>query len=86
MNYKERAARYFANAGGMVNAIVGAAITVIVGAIMSVTVLPLLINGSDGGIGEQTLPILQTGILVACIFAAIGVIVYAAKHGIGGGK
>ena len=81
-----RKTRYLLNTGGLTEAIIGAAVVVIVGSIMSITVLPLLINGSDGGIGEQTLPILQTGILVACIFAAIGVIVYAAKHGISGGK
>ena len=85
MNFLARRARWFLNAGGMTQAIIGAAVVVIVGSIMSVTVLPLLINGSDGGIGEQTLPILQTGILIACIFAAIGIIVYAAKS-FGGGK
>jgi len=85
MKFFSRVTRFFVNAGGLVNAIIGAAIVIIVGSIMSITVLPLLINGSDGGIGEQTLPILQTGILVACIFAAIGLIVYAAKS-MGGGR
>lgn len=82
-----RAVRFYKNqASGMTNAIVEAAVVVIICSVFSVTVLPLLINGSDGGIGEQTLPLFQTALLVAGIFAAIGLIVYAAKHSIGGGK
>ncbi len=84
MKFLNRVARWFAGSAGIVNAVVGAVITIVVVVILDTQVVPLLINGSDGGIGQTTLPLVQTALLIAGIFAAIGIIVYSAKHGLGG--
>ena len=79
MNRLKRFARWCANAGGMASAIITSVVVIVVVVILDTQVVPLLINGSDGGIGETTLPLVQTGLLIAAIFTAIGIIVYAAK-------
>jgi hypothetical protein len=78
--------RLFANAGAMASSVIAAVVTVVVIVILDTSVVPILINGEDGGIGEQTLPLIQTGLLIAAIFCAIGIIVYAAKHSFSGSK
>lgn len=79
-----RLARFFAGIGSVVKGVMAAAVTVIVCVILDVDVLPTLINGSDGGIGEATLPIIQAGLLIAAIFAAIGIIYISARSSFGG--
>ena len=78
---KVRAAVKFYDPGGakgFIKAIMGAAIIVVVGAVVEDKVLPAVINSDPGTLGATVLPLLQTGILIGCIFAAIGVIYYAA--------
>ena len=73
--------KFFAmNAGALVKAIMGAVIIVVVGAVVENNVLPAVINSDPGTLGESVLPLLQTAILIACIFSAIGVIYFAATH------
>lgn len=84
--FKRRSVRFFKDAGSLVKGIMGAAITVVVCVVIDTEVLPIIINGSDGGIGEATLPILQAGLLISAIFAAIGIIYFAARTSFGGEK
>jgi hypothetical protein len=78
--FLKRAVRFFANIAGMTKAIMGSVVLIVVIVVLDTRVVPLLINGSDGGIGEATLPILQAALLIAGIFSAIGIIYYTATH------
>jgi len=76
--------RFFANNNTLVSGIMGCVTTIIICSLLSVQVLPLLINGSDGGIGEATLPIAQAALLVGGIFGGIGILYVVAKSSFGG--
>lgn len=53
---------------------------------MSTDVAPVLINGSDGGIGQTVLPIVQAALLIGGIFAAIGILYVVASSSFSGNK
>jgi hypothetical protein len=83
MNFKRlmlKAIRFFADIGGMTKAIMESVVLIVVIVVLDTKVVPLLINGSDGGIGEAVLPIVQAALLIAGIFGAIGIIYYTATH------
>jgi hypothetical protein len=81
----KRMIRFYSDTAKIVEQIVGASVIVLVCAIMSYTVVPTILNGSDD-LTVIVLPLLQTAIMLAGIFAAIGLIVYVARHGLGQGK
>jgi hypothetical protein len=72
--------KMFAGGSQLITGIMGAVITVIVCTLMSTEVLPVLINGSDGGIGETVLPIAQASLLIGGIFGGISILYVVAKH------
>ena len=81
-----RHARFFINAGALVKGIMGSIVTVIICTIMSTDVAPVLINGSDGGIVQTVLPIVQAALLIGGIFAAIGILYVVASSSFSGNK
>ena len=83
---KNQTIRFFINQGKLIEGIMGAVVTVIIVTVIDTQVLPVVINGSDGGIGETVLPLLQVALLIAAIFAAIGIIYVVAKESFKSGK
>lgn len=71
---------------GFLKGVIGAITTIIVIILLDTEVVPVLINGSDGGIGQTVLPIIQAALLVAAILAAIGILYVSAKHSFGSSK
>lgn len=79
-------ARFYDRSQAIIKSITGGAVIVMICSIFSVKVLPVVINGSDGGVGEASLPIFQVALILAGIMAAIGVIYVASKSPTSGGK
>jgi hypothetical protein len=72
--------RFLSNGGKLIEGIMSCVITIIVCTLMSTQVLPIVINGSDGGIGETVLPIAQAALLIGGIFGGIAILYVVAKH------
>jgi hypothetical protein len=82
----KRAVRLFAGGAALIEGIMSCVITIIVCTLMSTKVLPIVINGSDGGIGQTVLPIAQAALLIGGIFGGIAILYVVAKHSFSSAK